>query len=132
MRVDEEQLRAGMLENIRRVVERLRRIDRNDDASGKERREIADDPVDAVVRDERDAIARGQARVADRAGDVLDALEQSRARRGRPHPSTRSTDFVARLRERAPNQVRKRLFRRKLRGHHDATPMRAARAGVPF
>ena len=86
------------------MIERLRRIDRHDDAAGKKRREIADDPIDAVVRNQRDAIARDKACVADRAGDVLDPLEQSLARDRRPG-SVDALDehFVARLRERSPN-----------------------------
>ena len=46
-----------MFENVGRMIERLRRIDRHDDAAREERREIADDPVDAVMRNQRDAIA---------------------------------------------------------------------------
>ena len=93
-----------MLEDVRRMIERLRRIDRHDHAAGKKRRKIANDPIDAVVRNQRDAIARDQACVADRTGNVLDPLEQSLTRGRRPGSADALDEhFLARLRERAPN-----------------------------
>ena len=71
-------------ENVGDVIERLRRIDRHDDAAGKERCEIADDPVDAVMRDQCDAIACHKTGVANGAGDDLRRGEQCVARGRRP------------------------------------------------
>ena len=96
-----------MLQNIGRVIECLSGIDGHDDAAGKKRREIADDPIDGIVRDQRDAVARGEAGVADSARHVLDALKQLFAG-GRPprFADALDEDFGTRLRERAPNYVR--------------------------
>lgn len=102
--VSEEQTRTGVLEDVGRKVGCLRRIDRHDDAAGEKRREVANDPIDAVVRDECDAIARRQAGVADRTGNVLDSLEQMPARRRSPFPRDALDErLVARLSQRFPN-----------------------------
>ena len=68
------------------MVERLRWVDRNDNASGEYRGKIAYDPVDAVVGDQRHAIARLEAGIANRAGRILNAFEQTRGRCRRPRP----------------------------------------------
>ncbi len=104
LRVDEDEPRTGMLEDVRRVIERLRRIDRHDHATGKKRRKIADDPIDAVVRDQCHAVARDEARIADRTSNVLDSFEQSLARNRRPRfVDALDEHIVARLCERPPN-----------------------------
>ena len=83
-RIDEEQLRIGVLQDVLCVIECLRRENRHDDASRKERREIADDPVDAIVRDQRNAITLIQTRIANRTRDVFRSLQN--ARRGNTLP----------------------------------------------
>ena len=96
-RIDEEQRALGVLEDVRRVIERLRRIDRHDDAAGKERREIADDPVDAVVRDQRDAIAVLQARRREsRTRHFRRARAGARSTSASSAPATRSTSASSR------------------------------------
>jgi hypothetical protein len=107
LRVGKEQPGSRMFEDVRRMIERLRWIDRYDDAPREKRREIASDPINRVVPDQRNAVAGDETRVADRARDVFDSLQQSFARRRRPRPADALDEyFVARLCEHAPNQVR--------------------------
>jgi hypothetical protein len=86
------------------VIERLRRIDRNDDATRKQRSEVGDDPIDAVVRDECDAISGAKPGISYRARKALHAFEQTRARRRRPFSIDALHERLgARLCERSPN-----------------------------
>jgi hypothetical protein len=86
------------------MIERLRGVDRHDYAAGEERREVSDDPVDAVVRNQRHAIACAKSGISDRAGDVQGAFEQSRGRRRRPLSIDAFDDGLgAWLRERSSN-----------------------------
>ena len=122
--IGEDQTRTRVLDNVPHVVERLRRIDRHDDASGEERRKVGHDPVDAVVRDERHAVTRFQSRLADRAGQIRDPFEQRRT--GERFPRTGDPldeGVVPRLGERIAYQLRQRGFRRELRRHR-TVPMR--------
>ena len=79
-RLDEDELRIGVFENIIELIESERRERRNDDATGKEDAELRSDPIGAVVGDERDAFARSNAGVAERTGDRARAFEHPRRR----------------------------------------------------
>ncbi len=108
-RIGEDQPRAGMFENVAQMVQRLRRVDRDDDAARKKRAEIGDDPVHAVMRDQRDSIARAQAGIPNRARDALHAVDELRSGRGRPRRVHALEQHLgARLGERVPNESRKR------------------------
>ena len=63
-RLDEDELRLGVFEDVIELIERERRERRNDDAAGEEDAELRGDPIGAVIGDQRDAFARSDAGVA--------------------------------------------------------------------
>src|SRR5579863_6814258 len=102
------------------MVECLRRIDRYDDATGEQRAEIGDQPIDAVMRSQGNAIARCKPGIPNRTRDVFDTLEQATCRSRRPRAADALDQYVvARRLERLANELRKRLFARKLRAARD-------------
>ena len=72
-RVDEQLARTGIGNDETHVVGGLGGIDRHRDAAGKENAEVRDDPVDAVWRHQRDAVAGREPARAQRRGDGRDA-----------------------------------------------------------
>ncbi len=82
------------------------------------------------MRNQRDAIAGDEARIADGAGDVLDAFEQSAARSRRPDPRRRARPALRRAALRALAELSSEAFlSQEARGDHrrvNALPARGS------
>src|SRR6516165_9891732 len=76
-RVNKEQFRTRIAHDVLHHVERLCREDRHDDAACEERREVAYDPIDAIMRDQCNTISVLETHVANSARQILDAFEQT-------------------------------------------------------
>ena len=103
-RVDEDQARAGMLEDVGGVIERLRRIDRHDDAAGKEAsrsRTTIQSTQLCEIRATRSPAARPASRIAHATFSTRSSSRVARSRRPVLRATRSTQHFVARLRERS-------------------------------
>jgi len=68
-RIDEQRTRAGIGDDVAGLIEGRGRVDRHRHAACEEDAEIGEDPVDAVGRHQRHAVARREPARAQRCGD---------------------------------------------------------------
>ena len=117
-RIREDELGVRVAQNERDLIGRLRRKNRYDRAAGEKYGEVRDDPVNAICRDECDAIAGLHAGGANGTRETLYAFDHAFRRRRLP---TGSGAFqqggFARLLERTSDN-RRQSFARRQRGLH--------------
>lgn len=109
-RACEDELGFTVVDDICDLIECLRRKDRNDNEARRQRRPIGDEPIDAVLGDDRNAVAGSQAgSFAQCDGEIVDAALQLRARDAMPNAIDALAEHVlARIRKMLTNELRQR------------------------
>jgi hypothetical protein len=74
-RVDEHGACTGVRDDVAHVVERGGRVDRHAHPAGEKDAEVGENPIDAVGRKQRDAVARDEPIRAERGGDRRHAFQ---------------------------------------------------------